>query len=246
MNPIEFNKNVTFLIKTFNRPFHLYRLLNSISDYYPNAKKIIVNDGDIHIDLTKYPNVSLHTLPFNQGISYGRNFLCQLANTKYIMLLDDDFIITKNSNLHKLFELIETTDYDMIAGSVYDKENGKRKLEGTILFKENELHILPINSDNEIIKCDFIPNFFIAKLSSLKKISWDNHLKINEHIDFFIRAKGKLNIACYKKPYILHDKMPINENYVAYRNLTEQYNKYFANKYDVHTIYIFDSCIKLI
>jgi glycosyltransferase involved in cell wall biosynthesis len=242
MNTIEFNNDVSFLVKTFNRPSHLYRLLNSISKYYPNIKTIVLDDGNLQLDVKKYKDVELHKIPFNQGIAYGRNLLCQLADTKYVISLDDDFIVCEKSNFYKLYELITTTNYDLIGGTVYDKEKGERHFEGTIFFKDHELHILPIEYKNELERCDIVHNFFIAKLLPLKSISWDNNLKINEHIDFFIQAKGKMNIAYYKESYILHDRIPIDEQYMKYRNKVEPYNQYFANKYNVNTLYLFGSC----
>lgn len=245
MKLIDFNKDVSILIKTFNRPIHLKRLLSSIYKYLPEIQTVVVDDGNLQHSICDFKKVELHTIPFNQGIAYGRNLLAQLAKTKYVISLDDDFVIIDNSNFYKLFELISKTNYDIIGGTVIDKMKGERHFEGNITFDGNKLHISSIQPGKEIEKCDIIHNFFIAKTAALLAVKWDNNLKNYEHLDFFIQAKDKINIGYFKDAFVLHDRTPINEEYMKYRNHTNPYELYFANKYNVSEIHLFDTVITL-
>ncbi len=60
-------------------------------------------------------------------------------------------------------------------------------------------------------KCDFVPNFFMAKTHSLRENNayWDNDIKYyGEHLDFFFRVKRRgLNVAITKEAGVIHQRI---------------------------------------
>lgn len=236
-----FLDKVTIVIKTFNRPYHLDRLIKSILTFYPNIKIIIANDGNDNIDYN-IENIKVYNLPFNLGIAYGRNFLVEAVTSDYLITLDDDFIVTEKSNFLLLQNLICNSEYDIIGGTVFCVDKGERHFEGTIKFTENSIFVKRIicEFDNKIQKCDVIHNFFIAKRTAFLSVKWDNNLKNYEHLDFFIQAIGKLKIGYYPLVEITHNQNPKYEHYLKYRLHTNPYIDYFFSKYNVSILELFE------
>ena len=100
--PLASLDNVDFAIKSFLRPQALWRLLESISAYYPQAPITVVDDGDIQSSrdtdseaccawIEADSRTTLESLPFGLGVSAGRNQLVDRTTRPYILFLDDDF-----------------------------------------------------------------------------------------------------------------------------------------------------------
>jgi len=92
ITPSEHNEllnELTIVIKTFERYKTLARLLRSIRKYYPSVKIIIVDDS---LHPKKIKDVQKIDMPYNSGISAGRNEALKHVATKYTLFLDDDFV----------------------------------------------------------------------------------------------------------------------------------------------------------
>jgi len=168
----------------------------------------------------------------NIGLSEGRNILIDNVKTKYFVLCDDDFIFFKNTNLEIARYQLEYNNYDILGGLCLNAirinyGTKKEKIQLLIrkiqeLFKcyrkvgyagKIELHEKRIIIDtkklnymsSQIYDTDICENFFIAKTEVIKKIRWTSKLKVNEHEDFFIRAKKeKVKIGVTALFKILH------------------------------------------
>ena len=55
------------------------------------------------------------------GVGYGRQMAARLAATPYILIADDDFVVTQKTNLRKLISVLSTTNVDIVGGAVDDK-----------------------------------------------------------------------------------------------------------------------------
>jgi len=107
--------DITLLIKTFERRSCLPRLVRSVRKYYSEVRTIIVDDSrNPGIIEDKY--IDYHILPYNRGISYGRNYGLRHIKTKYFLLLDDDYIFTPRTDLKKFLILIQKHNLDILAG----------------------------------------------------------------------------------------------------------------------------------
>ncbi len=191
-------EDVTIIIKTFLRPHALERLLQDIKKYYPEIKVYVADDGDkpqVRNDVDEY-----FVLPFDTGLSYGRNYLIDRVKTKYVMLLDDDTIFTENTKIEWALEVFNRSHkIDLVSGRYLPFI-----FYGSLTIENNNL-IRNMGLARTIVDgfpiFDFVPNFFVAKTEKLKKIRWNEKLKIQEHIDFFWRARKELN--CTYLPYFV-------------------------------------------
>jgi len=207
-------EDVTIIIKTFLRPNALANLLQSIKKYYPNIKIYVADDSDkprIRKDVDEY-----FVLPFDSGISYGRNYLIDRVKTKYVMLLDDDTIFTENTKIEWALEVFnQSNKIDLVSGYYLPE------IFYGSLTKDNNNLVRNMRLARTIIDgfpiFDFVPNFFVAKTEKLKNIKWNEKLKILEHTEFFWRAKGKIN--CTYLPYFISINSHIKTKglYLKYR-----------------------------
>lgn len=125
---------ISVLIKTFIRPKSLERLLISIAEYQKkyNIKffEILVcddspdkfqrsNESIIDIISKKYININIKYYKIEKyiGLSAGRNILVKNASQKYILLLDDDFIIDNECDIRNTLDYFNSNDdVDIIGG----------------------------------------------------------------------------------------------------------------------------------
>lgn len=245
-------EDVTFIIKTFVRKKCLLRLLESIYIYYPHQKIIIVDDSKkplllpfelLRIDLKiQY----IHT-DFNIGLSRGRNMLVDLVETKYFLLLDDDFILDRRSNISGALKVLERESADIVGGNCYDLHTKgqifKRYFHGMLAKNQNILRCTTA-TDYDSRPVDFVLNFFLANTSAIQNLRWNAELNILEHIDFFWRAKQKgLCVYYYADMYTLHySEMP--KQYRKYRkDNKDKYSKILKEALGVSTILLDDKPI---
>jgi len=233
-------EDVTFIIKTLDRPKHLNLLIESIKKYYPDVKIIVADDSrepEIRED------VEYHVLPFDTGVSAGRNYLVDKVKTKYFLLLDDDYVFTEDTKIEVLREKIEKFDLDILAGAVRQNE---KILEYYGTFKKEDdvvKYVAEIEDMGEYIKSDLVPFFFIAK----KGVRWDDYLKNTEHFDFFYTILGKKNIGFIRDVIIDHerDSFNTNEEYKELRfNRRSRFLKYILKKHNLKRLISFGEEIK--
>ena len=112
---------VTVGVKTFLRPECLVNCIKSVRLYYPNISIIIADDSDDKIKKVNQKNmkkfkVKIIDLPFDSGLSVGRNTIVNQTTSKYIVIIDDDTIVTEMTDLEKMYQFLVETDYDIIGG----------------------------------------------------------------------------------------------------------------------------------
>lgn len=219
--------DITIIIKTFLRPDCLEMCLKSIRKYYPDIQILVADDSKNSCDGV-YPNEIRYSLPFNIGLSAGRNFLLERVETKYFVLVDDDFIFTDKTNLRFMRKILIDDDIDLISGVINEIPKNKIiRYEGLLELRGTELRY--IDNHRGITKSglkmyDLVMNFYMAKTDSIKGIMWDEELKIVEHTDFFLRAKGILDIACC--PEIVVNHVKDNNERPEYYKFRNRYNKF--------------------
>lgn len=230
---------ISIIVKTFKRPEYIERFIDSVRKYYPEINILVADDSDESfvgspIKLWEpRKNVFYWKMPFNSGLSSGRNFLISKVKTKYVVLCDDDFIFCEDTKLETLYENIKLDTADIIGGLV----GGKNAVEYNFTLQKinGKLHYIKKHRyfKNDLYFYDVIPNFFIAKTAVLKKIKWDNSLKLVEHSDFFLRAMyAGTRTAFINKVRVLHDHQN-TENYKQYRNDVSKYKEMFMKKHGI-------------
>lgn len=237
-------EEITFVVKTFERPNCLLRLVKSIYKYYSDAIVIIGDDSKNSAKKTiekryRQKKISFFELPYDCGISYGRNYLVRKVETKYFVLLDDDYVFDKFTEIEKGLNIIKNKQLDLLGGffrnypvihsfieyprwlmtSVFAKEQKKNYI-GSI--EENDDEVIVRYYTEEFPKyqdVDIIHNFFIARRDAiLDNCMWDESIKVNEHTPFFIRAKRcGLKVGFSAELSILH-KPVCFKKYIEFRD----------------------------
>ena len=228
---------VSLIIKTFERPDALNKLLKSIDKFYGKYKdslNIYIADDSRE---PKEPNfksknkVHFFTLPFDSGLSKGRNFLVEKVKTKYFIILDDDFVFSRETKIESLVDSMEQNpEFDIVGGSVYNYRKHwwqkKRKIKGnrsvslknTILSRSKQ----PLRTVANHKIFHFILNFFIAKTDRIKIVKWNDNLKIVEHTAFFL--------DCMKHNFIVAEHPFVRINHLHLKKAHEFYNKYRVDR----------------
>jgi GT2 family glycosyltransferase len=235
-------KDVTVAIKTFERRESLVALINSIRRLYPSIAIVVADDSKKPYaeDVARsFSNVQCITLKFDVGVSAGRNAMLARSTTKYLVLCDDDFLFYEQTRLEEFTRILEETDIELVAGCVMEKaDTGEFSrcncyAGNLILDMSRNLRMDPIKPKRPFSRCDIVANWFMANADAIRRTvgGWDSRLKVEEHTDFFWRAKaGGLKVA--STPYVkVQHTLATNSRYDFYRHTrTDKYYRLYFRK----------------
>jgi len=226
------NNHLTALIKTFERPALLDRLLISIRNKYPHLHIIVVDDSR---SARQIDGIETIIMPFDSGVSAGRNTGLSHVNTKYVLILDDDFIFYRNTNLEAAISAIEKyPQVDIMGGEVIYLPLYHKSIysNGGNLHPTKAKATMPKGSFiGDLPVYDKVANFYIAKTDRIRLVGWDSSIKRLDHADFFTRAKGVLTTVFNPHMKCLHAQNPFDRFYMEKRNDFAADNKILHSKY---------------
>jgi len=188
--------DVTAIVKTFERPGSLGRLIDSLRAFFPNLKILVADDSS-----KPYPrnDVEYHILPYDVGVSTGRNYLLKKVQTKYAALFDDDHVCTKHTRIDRMVEIMERNPLDLVAGDFINYGRHRSCYHGLLQIDGSACHVFIGKNRGQINGFplfDITNNFFVARTEKLREVLWDEEIKFaREHADFFLRCRNKLNIT---------------------------------------------------
>lgn len=162
---------------------------NAINNSKYSVEIIIVNDSpEINVEygknLTKNININIITNPKNCGIQQSRVNGINVAKGKYILFLDQDDFITKNS-INSQLEKIEKDNADVVVGNGFieeSKTNARTIIYNSIFAKMTINKNVYLKSRNFIIS----PGMCLIKKESIPEEWKKNILKINCADDYFL------------------------------------------------------------
>lgn len=224
---------VTAIIKTFERPKFLQRLVDSIREFYPKLP-ILIADDSRQVTAVTGPGISIHRMPYDSGLSAGRNLLLDVTKTPYFLLLDDDFVFTAETKIGKFIKLLDTTDLDLVGGRVFNCPNGFFNFTGLLDHtpKGYRVHRDRFHEKHKDYSvCDIIPNFFLGRTKAVRNLRWDEELKLAEHMEFFVRARGVLKVGWCPEVVVNHDRRNAPPEYVLMRGRGSHFGHVYARKY---------------
>jgi glycosyltransferase involved in cell wall biosynthesis len=222
--------DVTLLIKSFLRRECVDKLIKSIRERYPTIPIVVVDDsakpGEKPWSFDYDENIKTYNLPFDSGLSAGRNHGVANIKTKYFVLLDDDFVFTDKTDLALMKSLLEEGDYDILGGAIREK-SGLREYNFKWHWEEKtgilgREKVQPLQKNIQVVDC--ILNFFIAKSDRIRECPWDNSLKLSEHTAFFFDYRHKLLVAYTSQFEIFHAQKKTHA-YNLMRNRAKEYVK---------------------
>lgn len=194
-------EEVSIIVKTFERPGSLRRLLASILGSTAAGCRVLVGDA------SREPmrawdgggRVSFFPLPFDSGLSYGRNYLLERVETPFCVVLDDDLVFTERTRLEVLLEIVARRGFDLAAGEGNLLVRGKPG-HANLERRGRRLTLEPDAPPRSLVQglpvYDMVSNFFLATTASLRDIRWDERFKVyGNHIDFFMRYSAKYRVT---------------------------------------------------
>jgi len=206
------------IVKTFERPTTVRRLIRTARRIFEG--RIIVAD-DSRVPLTDLGDgVEIVALPFNVGLSAGRNAALDRVETEYVFVTDDDTVFTVASDIVAMMQYLDDhPEVDLIAIQLvnlpwwYAIDNTAQGLYPGAAP--------PLRQTGEMIGGAMVvpkaENVFLARTASIKAIRWDDDLRLVEHKDFFSRASGRLVCVQADGVRAYHAKSPHNAFYMQHR-----------------------------
>ncbi|MGE4529142.1 MAG: glycosyltransferase [Rhodospirillaceae bacterium] len=194
-------KDVTVLIKTFERPMCIAWGVTSLKKYYPSLTVLVCDDSrDPLFGDRSEPLPGVHWLckPFEDGhmVGAGRNFLVDRVKTDFFFLTDDDVQFTSKSDLKSMLDFLQEYDFDMVGGTQSPWDYG------TATFAVDNGELIEKHYDYRgivapgFVACDRLSVAFLARHGTVSRVRWEENVGRNEHADFFYRASRQgLKIA---------------------------------------------------
>lgn len=217
--------NVTFIYKSFERQHMAKRLYRNIRHYYPNARIIISDDSKKPLRI-RSKNLQIIQLPFNSGLSRGIGRALEKSDTPYTMRLDDDVLLTPFSGIHKQLDfLVNHREADLVGISAcpypmlkHPQDCAKEYYPFDMRSAGKELIIPHMTKlDDSHIVLGKVPNIFLARTKEYKAIGYDDHIRMIDHHEFFMRAAGNLVSVLDTDAFVYHYHDRFDLNYRKYR-----------------------------
>jgi hypothetical protein len=245
--------DVSLIIKTFERQEALERMITSIrTQGYADCPVLIADDSKVpyrDIIIEKYGDIvdEYVVLPFNSGLSKGRNELLNRVETKYFVLNDDDFVYDERTDLAWMHDQLESTDIELLGGLFYDqrtyvpKPNASifrrawyrllreigakrefiRRYHGAVRTDGDTIVMEPVEYCAPVTRCDYTHNFFMADTQAVREKvgGWRDEIKTSwEHWEFFYRAKqAGLRVATTEEVGVSHEDPGDSDRYKTHR-----------------------------
>ena len=205
--------DVTVVVKTILRPEKCGPMLASLREHF-DGPVIVCDDSPVpYPEIARGLDVQWIEYPTDVGIGYCLNdVVSNVVTTPYMAVMDDDFIVTKDTDMSRWIPFLEHDTTDIIGGAVRRHEGSIQNYMGTFVWGDNPrslaLQRIPQADGltHVVDGLDIILNFYAARVTTLSDIGWDESLKVFRHEDFFIRARqlGK-RVSYHPGVEVTHD-----------------------------------------
>ena len=221
-------ENVTFIYKSFERQKMATQLYRNIQKYYPGTYVIIADDSRKPLEIRgKYVTV-IH-LPFNSGLSYGLNQALRQVKTPYVIRLDDDHLLTRRTHVGEQMKFLkEHPEVDLVGFGLLNavrfetpKQHIRKFYPQSMYYAPRVLkipHLTRIDKNHLVLGKGF--NLFLIETDTLRKIGYDDEIRMIDHDDFFYRAAGKIVSVVAEDTRVFHRHNLFDSHYSRYRNDT--------------------------
>jgi len=197
-------------IKTFMREANFFRTLDAIETKFPYAYTLYIADDSrisdkkrLVYDQLKRDGHHVLYMPFNSGLSAGRNAIVKDVKEDYILILDDDIRLDDSETVRNMKLVLDSRDdIGIVSGIIKHEQSGARfgndrysrglmlNIEGGVLYRDAAISLVQDVSGVKFRIADQVVNFFLAKREVFRDVRWDANIKIEfEHMDFFLRLK---------------------------------------------------------
>lgn len=246
------NYSIAILITTFLRDKLLYSTLQTILTNRPNDSIVLIADQgytseekNIEIDFFKSQMpLEYFKLPFDCGLSYGRNFLVNKAKEMQIpfcLISADSIQFIEKYDFSPLLDIFNKSEQLGLVG--FELKNSKCPWEFNIEIKKNNLIYQYSHDYKEIgnikfLKVDICRNIFLAKTNSLESL-WDEEMKLCEHTLAFLEYKKRgYDVYWTDKYSFKRTNTVVSDEYNSYRKRQNDYLKLLKAKLNIFNVLI--------
>lgn len=219
-------KNVTFIVKSFERQHLAKGLCRNISRLYPGTIIIIADDSRQPLTVG-LPNVKVIRLPFNSGLGAGLAAALAAVETPYVMRMDDDELLMTGSLVHReLRYLMEHPETDLVG---FGHTTAIRLHSPRFNFQEYykcpmddaprtlKVPHLTVLDENHVV-LGKVANIYLARTEKIREVGFDPKIRVIDHHDFFWRAAGVITSAVALDTVVFHRHDPYEQGYNLYRS----------------------------
>ena len=186
-------------------------------------------------------------LPYNCGLSFARNYLVKQSKEPYIYLMDNDFILTPESDPSPMLQILEDNpNIGIVGAKLIEHEDyhfnliwslNPRKLYyvPTLPTSIRQTKAYKCQKAISYRLCDIVLNFALYKREVLNDLLWDEELKLVEHSSYFLKLKelNKWQVAYTPDVLAIHTKDRKDETYRTFRGIlnAEKCEQLFLKKW---------------
>jgi glycosyltransferase involved in cell wall biosynthesis len=203
---------ITVLIKTFERAYVCARLLASVRRRFPTIDIVVVDDSKRP---RHWEGARTVVLPYDAGASAGRNEGLKHVDTDLFLLLDDDNIVYRRTDLARAVTFMRAhPEVDIYAGQVFMLPFFER----SVAPFDRDCFGGPLGSIGGLPVYDRTDQFFVGRTRRIAAVGWEPRLKTAEHTEFFWRSRGRLTAVFDEQFRVLHAKTPFDVEYMTKRS----------------------------
>jgi hypothetical protein len=220
-DPAWLTDQVTIAAKTFLRPVIAARMVRSARRVFPG--RIVVADDSPEPMSPPDSLTEIVPMPFNSGVSRGRNAAVALVRTPFVLVTDDDAVFTRGSGLANAVRYLEEhPEVDAVCAVIVELP---RWYTVTYARAEEELfpgHLPPRVPFGEVIGGLSVvpkaPQTYLARTEALRTVLYDENIRMVDHRDFYSSACGRLVFVQDPGFVAFHARTPFDRTYTAYRD----------------------------
>ena len=210
-------ENVTIMFKSFERQKQVRALVKSIWKYYPGVRIVIADDSAKPLEIpgqSGEDKIQILQMPFNSGLSKGLNLALDRIKTPFLMRMDDDELMTRRVDLSGELRFLEAhPEVDLVGMPCIDACKSLSVKRNIKIYSRFDMREAPLalkiphgtRIDKNHIVLGKVPNIFLARTDSVKKVGWDDNIRMIDHHDFFYRAAGVLVSALSTSSVVFHN-----------------------------------------
>lgn len=229
--------NLTMVVKTFERPQVLRRMLAGARTVFSGP--IIIADDSAEPFVSDDPRIRVLPMPFDSGIGAGRNALIDAVDTEYLWMLDDDMILLPDFDIGRpLAYLARNSEVDLCGGRVIELPLWKSPhYPATALFAYRGEPRRPFGTVIDGLPVRYkVPNFYVARREAFERARYDSQLKRIDHNDFFTSAYGKLLCVMDDAWFCLHAGSFFDAHYMSSRMTQQADLVYLSLKWNLGSV----------
>jgi glycosyltransferase involved in cell wall biosynthesis len=211
-------RTVTVAVKTFKRPDVARRLVRSARTVF-DGRIVVADDSPTPMSFDD-PLVDVIAMPFNSGVSVGRNAALDAVDTEFVLVTDDDLVFTAATDVDAARRRLQACPEIDVVGFVRVELPRwmAHDFGPDALFRG---HRQPLRPWGELVgglpvrlK---IEQTYLARTQAIRRVRWDPQIRMVDHADFFSRACGEIVVVLDTAIRAYHAQTPFDAEYTRYR-----------------------------